>query len=497
MYSLSEGWAGEAHHGGAVWVRAGFGWGPVLAMAGDRVEFSTNAFTVNGISHPLLPHMPVRRDGSVPENHWFVWPEFGISGHGNVGEGAISAMMLQLAMVSENQFVGKPFKRWFWRRQIIVMSRFVNLEFGDESENQSQAGEKALVKDEVYYFAEARTAFETGNFEQGLRFYSKVLEFNPQNAAAWTGQVRMLIELGEYREAKLWADKALERFPNEPELLAAKAVALGRSGDLQGALAFSDASIEERGDTPYVWLARGDVMLARKEHRADYCFEKALLLAPKDWFVAWLAARIRFYYEQFVLALKLLQQAVEWNAGHFLLWLELGQCQQALGLVGLAENSFRQAQQLNPHSSEADLALVQLSAEGVLARAARLVAATFQPMSTENLNRLLSAANEFDASDLHLVAGVPPAFRVNGEIIIADEDALTEDEITRHGQQAAERTAEEKIRAGMGVVHFHPAQCGRARARHVLPAQQSPGNELAFLRRQDCHARGTRPAGKN
>ena len=42
----------------------------------------------------------------------------------------------------------------------------------------------------------------------------------------------------------------------------------------------------------------------------------------------------------------------------------------------------------------------------------------------------MSAVNEFDASDLHLVAGVPPAFRVNGEIIIADEDALTEEEIT-------------------------------------------------------------------
>src|SRR5208283_4689503 len=157
------------------------------------------------------------------------------------------------------------------------------------------------------------------DFERALRLYAKVLEYNTQNAAAWTGQVRMLIELGEYREAKLWADKALERFPNEPELLAAKAVALGRSGDLQGALAFSDASIEEHGDTPYVWLARGD-------HRADYCFEKALLLAPRDWFVAWLAARIRFYHKQFVLALKLLQQAIELNTGHFLLWLELGQC---------------------------------------------------------------------------------------------------------------------------------------------------------------------------
>lgn len=50
-------------------------------------------------------------------------------------------------------------------------------------------------------------------------------------------------------------------------------------------------------------------------------------------------------------------------------------------------------------------------------------------MSLDTLNRLLAAVNDFDASDLHLVAGVPPAFRVNGEIIIADEDALSEEEI--------------------------------------------------------------------
>jgi len=51
-------------------------------------------------------------------------------------------------------------------------------------------------------------------------------------------------------------------------------------------------------------------------------------------------------------------------------------------------------------------------------------------MSAENLDRFLAAANDFDASDLHLVVGVPPAFRVNGEIIIADEDALTEEQVS-------------------------------------------------------------------
>lgn len=46
------------------------------------------------------------------------------------------------------------------------------------------------------------------------------------------------------------------------------------------------------------------------------------------------------------------------------------------------------------------------------------------------LDRLLSAAKDFDASDLHVVVGVPPAFRVNGEIILADEDALREEQVT-------------------------------------------------------------------
>jgi tetratricopeptide (TPR) repeat protein len=248
------------------------------------------------------------------------------------------------------------------------MSRFINLEFGDESEGQAREGASGTLQDEAHFLATARSAFESGQFESALRHYAKVLEFNPRNASAWAGQVRMLIELGEFREAKLWADKALEQFPHEPELLAAKAVALGRAGDLQGALAFSDAAIEERGDTPYIWLARGDVLLARRENRADYCFDKALMLAPGDWFVAWLAARIRHYYRQFALALKLTQRAVEWNAGHFLLWLELGRCQRALGLMGPATVSLLRASELNPHSEQVREALLAPAHAGLWLR---------------------------------------------------------------------------------------------------------------------------------
>jgi twitching motility protein PilT len=51
------------------------------------------------------------------------------------------------------------------------------------------------------------------------------------------------------------------------------------------------------------------------------------------------------------------------------------------------------------------------------------------PASAAILDRFLAAATEVDASDLHLIAGVPPAYRVNGEIILADGEPLTEGEV--------------------------------------------------------------------
>ena len=245
------------------------------------------------------------------------------------------------------------------------MSRFVNLEFGSESEDHSQNTNE--LKDESHYLAAAMHAFEDGQFEQALRWFAKVLEFNPQNTKAWSGQVRMLIELGEFHEAKVWADKALESFPRDAELLAAKAVALGRCGDLKAALAFSDASIEERGDAPYIWLARGDVLMARNEKRADYCFEKAHLLGAQDWFIHWLASRIRYFYKKFALALKLVQQALTFDSTRAVIWLQLGKCQQALGMNAPAEMSFQQALELDANCREAERALAELQKAGWLA----------------------------------------------------------------------------------------------------------------------------------
>jgi hypothetical protein len=117
-YELPSERTAGTHEGGNVVVREGLSLGLVLAVAGDRVRFTSGGFEVNGIRSRLLPHMPTTGGMVVPEKHWFLWPDLVIRGNGNVAEATISTTMLRLATVPETQFIGKPFKRWFWRRQL-------------------------------------------------------------------------------------------------------------------------------------------------------------------------------------------------------------------------------------------------------------------------------------------------------------------------------------------------------------------------------------------
>ncbi len=89
--SLKRGdWAAFATGNGIIF-------GPVVGLGGDRVDSVT-----------------------VPENQWLIRAQLArqyyhhgslISSHSDVFE--------QLTVVSREEFVGRPFKRWFWRKQIL------------------------------------------------------------------------------------------------------------------------------------------------------------------------------------------------------------------------------------------------------------------------------------------------------------------------------------------------------------------------------------------
>lgn len=100
-----------------VHIHSGIGFGPVLGMAGDSVEFSSKGFLVNGVLRPSLAYMPSSGSFVVAQKQWFIWPNYSVSGHGYASH--VTSIMLGLANVSEQQYAGKPFKHWFWRKQTL------------------------------------------------------------------------------------------------------------------------------------------------------------------------------------------------------------------------------------------------------------------------------------------------------------------------------------------------------------------------------------------
>ena len=258
------------------------------------------------------------------------------------------------------------------------MSRFSKLEFESAPAPHLQSEVEPQQQDESFHLQVATQAFESGDFEEALRAYAKVLEHNPKNPIPWTGQVRMLIELGEFREAKLWADKALEMFPREQELLAAKAVALARMGDFKAAMAFSDASFSERGESAYLWIARADVLLAQQQTSADHCLQRAVAFYMANWIPHWLISRLNAYHGRFVQALVSAQKAIALEVSRAQLWLQVAFCQQQLGLHEAATESCTHALRLNPTNLAASELIADLDTTPSFSRNWRRIRSFFQ-----------------------------------------------------------------------------------------------------------------------
>jgi tetratricopeptide (TPR) repeat protein len=260
----------------------------------------------------------------------------------------------------------------FRARQGWAMGRFERLEF-DAGIPRKERKEPTPIYDDDYYTAEGDRCFYRADYEGALLNYSRALRFNNDCERAWVGQVKALIELGELEEAVIWCDRGLQRFKNSPSLLACKGRAIARQGDFQRGMAYVDAALQEKGnDLPIVWLARADVLLARKSPMARFCLEKALELAPKSWQVSLEAAMICLQQSELLLALKYAQQAVELNRDHPFLWCVLGDAYRDSGQRQEAERCYRYALTLEHNFAPAKLRLKGLQSKGFLGWLKRL-----------------------------------------------------------------------------------------------------------------------------
>ena len=248
------------------------------------------------------------------------------------------------------------------------MKRFERLEFGDASAAKGKGPHGEEIRNEEYFYKEALRCWLAGDFELALRNYSRALERNSTFFQAWSGQVLMLIELGEYREAIVWSDKALELFPEHPELLAVKAVACARDGRTEKALAYSDNSIAKDNITSRVWLARAEVLLNRRSKVAEGCVSKAVSISDNDGPVVRLeAGRLLSDKGDYYAALEYLRSAVDMLPKSALAWYELGCCQARLRQPE-AELTLRQCMKLRPGWHMAESALRRSRKRGFVRR---------------------------------------------------------------------------------------------------------------------------------
>jgi tetratricopeptide (TPR) repeat protein len=236
------------------------------------------------------------------------------------------------------------------------MARFSQLEFDETGpERQIRGGEP--VRDAAYFYKEAIRCWLAGDFELALRNYSRMLEENKTFFEAWLGQALMLIELGEYNEAIVWADKALELFPQQPELFAVKAIACCRDLKMEKAVTYSDISVNKDNTTSRVWLARAEVMFDRRSSISESCLSKAVSMAGKEIGIIRLdAARLLRQKGSYTAAIEHLNEAIRIFPKSALAWYELGYCQAELG-YSEARATLEQSLKLRPNWKKARTAM--------------------------------------------------------------------------------------------------------------------------------------------
>lgn len=253
-----------------------------------------------------------------------------------------------------------------------MAGRFSNLEFNEEPREEPQlklsAEREHSLDDDAAAGAitQAMHAYRNGRFEQALRLYTRCLQIDRRIIPAWVGQVQMLVQLGEYHEGRVWADKALELFRNNGELLAAKAQACIRLNDFAGGYECSDASLQLTGSSAWRWQVRGELLLSNRKDQYEMCFTKAVAEPRADWFDHVVIGRIFAYYHRAANAISYLKKALELEPGHAYTWFELGECQASLAMSAAAASSYERALEIDPGLREARTAQSEIESTSAL-----------------------------------------------------------------------------------------------------------------------------------
>ncbi|MFI4911475.1 MAG: hypothetical protein ACIAQZ_07390 [Sedimentisphaeraceae bacterium JB056] len=248
------------------------------------------------------------------------------------------------------------------------MKRFERLEFQEHASKGQEGPGGEQLRDAGFFYKKGMRMELAGDFESALRNYSRSVEENVNFLDSWEAQIRMLIELQEYNEAQMWSDKALEIFPSNAALMAAKAQACFRNAYFEKALAYSDNAISKKDITPLVWLVRAEIMAQKKTAIAESCIEKAVNIPESNkGYTLLCAGRIMLRYKKYISAIDKLTRASVLLPKSPLVWYELGMARY-LGKSGDSFQAFEHCLTLRQEWNEAKKMLSKSRKKGIFRR---------------------------------------------------------------------------------------------------------------------------------
>lgn len=234
-------------------------------------------------------------------------------------------------------------------------SRFAGLEAVAPPNSRGRGG--AVVRDADFYLAAALERELNGEHAKALNQYSAALGEDPLCIGAWTRQLWMLLYLDEAIEATTWADKALQAFPNDPDILSLKSLALWRNGMTEDARTLNDAALAATRNSANVWLARGAMQIGLNMKSAMACFKHAENAPGMAGLTQLRAGDILLHAGKHAEATGYYRGATGALPDSSWAWYGYGRAQRALGHSAYAHSAFSRACNLSPTDTRYRVAL--------------------------------------------------------------------------------------------------------------------------------------------
>lgn len=194
----------------------------------------------------------------------------------------------------------------------------------------------------------ADEAFFRGDDREALRWYSRAMKVDSTRLEPWVAQIRLMLFTRQLNEAKVWLNRALMLFPENPVLMSLHALKNALSGELRQGMAASDRLMSEHAGSVDAWLARAHVLILAEQHKnADFCFDQCMKLSPEaDWRTPMMIGMVLDFERHWAKSVRYYESALARRAALPYAWYRIGLARAAVGQRDAARQAYLRAEAL-------------------------------------------------------------------------------------------------------------------------------------------------------